>query len=123
MRGYGKMAFCLLFILGVWAVTAPAAFSLEGENESGTEVATSEITGEVVSVDVEQSNLVVKQLTDEVNQIYQDVTIAVDDSTTITKGEETITLAALTAGEMATVVYIASSEGVNTAVSIQVEAQ
>lgn len=114
MRSYSKIVFCSLLLFGLIGFNLPAAFSQEAE------VLAKEASGKIVSVNLEESTLVVKQLKDEVNQVYENVTFYVNDSTLIEKDYETVSLADLSEGEEVAVEYATSKEGKNIASYIQV---
>lgn len=119
MKGYLKIIFYLLLVTGVMGINLPVAFSQEEQKEEN--VLTKEVSGGIVSVDLEKSTLVIKNLKDEKNQIYEDVTLYVDNSTTIKKNYKTISLSELTVGDEATIEYITDEEGKNKASYIWVE--
>lgn len=65
--------------------------------------------------------MVIKHLKDEKNQIYEDVTLYVDNSATIEKDYKITSLSELTVGNEATIGYITNDEGKNIASYILVE--
>lgn len=115
MKGYLRTIFSLLLLAGVVSVCIPVAFSQEEA------VSNKKLSGEVSSVDVEKSTAVIKQLKDAENQVYEDVTICVNDATVIAKGSETIGLGGLAIGSNVSVEYKTDESGNNVASLIQVE--
>lgn len=78
------------------------------------------LAGEVASVDLENSLLVVKYLKDEAAQLYENATVYVDDSTVIEKNQEMITLGEVAPTDKVSVEYTTDSAGKNTATYIMV---
>lgn len=113
-----KIILCLLFVGGMVGSGLPFAFSQEEELAE-----TIQVTGEIAKVDLEKSIVVIKQLKDEDNEIYEDVDICVDGATVIEKDYETVGLDELAAGEDATVEYTANEEGKNVATYIFVNTE
>jgi hypothetical protein len=76
-----------------------------------SDVLTKEIQGEIVSVDLDNSTLVIKHLTDEKAQTYENITVSVDNTTAVERNYENTTLADLKAGEEVTVGYTTDAQG------------
>lgn len=115
MTRFLKIGFCLLIIAGLARISAPIAFSQEEE------IVPIETTGEVVLVDLENSTMTIKYLKDEENQVYEDLTIYIDNSTMIEKNSETISLPEINIGDEAVIEYNADNEGRNIATYIWLE--
>lgn len=113
-----EIMLCLLFAGVVVGSGLPFAFCEEEELAE-----TIQITGEIAKVDLEKSIVVIKQLKDEENDIYEDVDIYVDDATAIEKDYETIGLGDLAAGEDATIECTTNEEGKNIATYIFVKSE
>jgi hypothetical protein len=83
----------------------------------------SSLSGEIVSVDVVKSTVVIKQLKDPVTNTYEDVTLSVSSGTKITKAAATLQLSELKAGDKVKVEYSTDSLGTKKVESISVEAK
>lgn len=70
-----------------------------------------EISGEIVSVNSQDSILVLKQIEDQTSQTYSTETLAVEKSASISKGNQVMILSDLKAGDKVTVAYAITSEG------------
>jgi len=81
------------------------------------------VSGEVVSVDVAKSEVVVKQLKDAVAGVYENTAISVAAETKIKKGEAVLKLSDLVAGDKVTVTYAAGLEGTQEVSTIEVMAK
>jgi len=79
------------------------------------------VSGEVVSVDLVKSEVVVKQLKDAVTSTYNNTTFAVAPETKIAKGDATLKLSDLKAGDKVTVKYTTDVSGKQKVESIAVE--
>ncbi|PIP18621.1 MAG: hypothetical protein COX41_07230 [Candidatus Omnitrophica bacterium CG23_combo_of_CG06-09_8_20_14_all_41_10] len=78
------------------------------------------VSGEVVSVDLVKSEVVVKQLKDVVTSTYINTTFSVASETKITKGNATLKLSDLKAGDKVTVKSTADALGKQNVESITV---
>ncbi|MFH0763054.1 MAG: DUF5666 domain-containing protein [Candidatus Omnitrophota bacterium] len=113
-----KFIFCLFLIISVLTVIgSPFAFSQE---EKAGALA-KEISGDIASVDLKNSAIVIKQLKDEKSLTYETVTVYVDNSTSIEDDYETITIAEIKAGDRVTVEYVTDKAGKNIASNIRVK--
>lgn len=112
-----KNALAVVFFLLLMAgIGLPSALP----QEEGV-VMVSDISGQIASVDKEESSLVIKQLEGKEKGIFGDITIYIDSSTVIEKDDETVSLADLIAGDYVYVEYTASEDGKKIATYIWVE--
>ncbi|MFA5007708.1 MAG: hypothetical protein WC546_00595 [Candidatus Omnitrophota bacterium] len=108
-----RIILCML----VWAlVSLPAGFS-----QDATEPVIKEASGEIVSVSVPDSTLVAKLSDSEGGQSFGDVTLLVNDETTITSEDSSLSVSDLKPKAKVEVVYEADASGKNTAKSIMVK--
>lgn len=119
MRNYLIVALSILLIAGVAGISLPSALCQEEEGV----VVVNDFSGEITSVDQEKSMIVIKQLKDEKNQIYDEVAVYIDDSTTIEKGYETVSLSSLTTGDLVDIEYTTSDEGKKIATYIWIKTE
>lgn len=112
----GRLLRVVLFLLVV-STRVNTVYS----QEAVTEQVVASVSGEIVSVDVEKSTIVVKQLKDEATKTYEDVTITVAPETTITEGEASLKLADLKAGSNIKIESTKDAEGKELVKSIAVE--
>lgn len=114
------LAVLLGVLLATGVMVCPSVFS---QGTTGTEeISSMELSGEVVSVDIEKSLVVVKYLVDEANQTYEEMTFKVDASiAAIEKGEKTVSLSDLKSADKVTVKYTVDDKGNNIVESIMVE--
>lgn len=110
----------LALTIAVIASFIPAYAQEKGITEQ-VMVTTEKISGSVVSVDVEKAVVVVKQLKDEANSVYEDLSIQVLPFASISKGETIINLSDLKAEDKVTVECSKDTEGNLKAVAISVE--
>ena len=110
-----KLALVCLAVVGLVGVAVPV-FAQEKAEPQVTSV-----SGEVVSVDLVKSEVVLKQLKDVVASTYGNTTFAVAPETKITKGDVTLKLSDLKAGDKVTVKYTADVLGKQKVESIAVE--
>lgn len=101
-----KFALVLLVVVGVVGVVVPA-FSQEKVEQP----AITSVSGEVVSVDLVKLTLVIKQIKDPVAGTYENQTISVLPATKVTKGDTTLKLSDLKAGDKVTVKYTTDALG------------
>lgn len=113
-----KLALVLFVVAGVVGVVVPA-FS----QEKAEQPAVTSVSGEVVSVDLVNSTVVIKQIKDPVVGTYENQTISVLPETKITKGDATLKLSELTAGDKVTVKYATDVMGKQKVESITIEVQ
>lgn len=112
----------IIFLLAFFGLVAVPSVVLSQEEQKPQIVSVEVISGEVASVDLAKSALVIKQLKDQVNKVYEEVALSVDSSTSIQKGPNTINLSEIKIGDMADVEY-AVKEGRNIAAYIWVAEQ
>ena len=112
-----KFALVCLAVVGLVGVAVPV-FAQEK-----TEPQVTSVSGEVVSVDLVKSEVVVKQLKDVVASTYENTTFKVAPETKITKGDATLKLSDLKAGDKVTVKYTTDALGKQKVESIAVAVQ
>lgn len=150
MKKHIKIVFCSLLICGVFTINLPLVFS-QGESdvlteekadvtteekaavspeketpvlpEEKAEVLTKESLGQIISLDSEKSTLVVKHLTDETTQTYEELVISVDSYTAIERDYEKVGLKDLAVGEEARIEYTTNAEGNNIASYISLKSR
>jgi hypothetical protein len=110
-----KFALVCLAVVGMVGV----AFSVYAQG--AVEQKAISVSGEVVSVDLVKSEVVVKQLKDAVTSTYESTTFAVAPETKIQKGDATLKLSDLKAGDKVTVKSTADALGKQKVESIAVE--
>ena len=110
-----KLALVCLAVVGLVGMAAPV-FAQEKAEPQVTSV-----SGEIVSVDLVKSEVVVKQLKDVVTSTYTNTTFAVALETKITKDDATLKLSDLKAGDKVTVKYTTDVLGKQKVESIAVE--
>jgi len=69
------------------------------------------ITGEISSVDLENSTVILKVIEDEATQVSSEKTVMINDATMISKAEATAGIADLVVGDNVTVAYTENSDG------------
>ena len=112
-----KFAIVCLAVVGLVGVAVPV-FSQEKAEPQVTSV-----SGEIVSVDLVKSEVVVKQLKDVVTGTYTNTTFSVASETKMTKGDATLKLSDLKAGDKVIVKCAADVLGKQKVESISVEAK
>jgi len=110
-----KLALVCLAVVGLVGVALP----VYAQEKAGQEVIS--VSGEVVSVDLVKSEVVVKQLKDAVTSTYGNTTFKVAPETKITKGDATLKLSDLKAGDNVTVKSTVDALGKQKVESIAVE--
>jgi ABC-type Fe3+-hydroxamate transport system substrate-binding protein len=110
-----KFALVCLAVVGLVGVAVPV-FAQEKAEPQVTSV-----SGEVVSVDLVKSEVVVKQIKDVVASTYENTTFAVASEMKIQKGDVTLKLSDLKAGDKVTVKYTTDVLGKKKVESIAVE--
>ncbi len=110
-----KLALVCLAVVGLVGVAVPV-FAQEKAEPQVTSV-----SGEIVSVDLVKSEVVVKQLKDVVSSTYTNTTFSVASETKMTKGDATLKLSDLKAGDKVIVKYAADVLGKQKVESISVE--
>ena len=110
-----KFALVYLAVVGLVGVAVPV-FAQEKAEPQVTSV-----SGEIVSVDLVKSEVVVKQLKDVVTSVYTNTTFSVASETKMTKGDATLKLSDLKAGDKVTVKYTTDVLGKQKVESIAVE--
>ncbi len=111
-----KLVLVLLVVAGVAGVVVPA-FSQEKVEQP----AVTSVSGEVVSVDLVKSTVVIKQIKDPVSGAYENQVISVLPETKVTKGDAALKLSDLKAGDKVLVKYITDAQGAQKVESISVE--
>jgi hypothetical protein len=110
-----RFAVICLAVVGMVGVAVPV-FAQEKAEPQITSV-----SGEVVSVDLVKSEVVVKQLKDAVTSTYENTTFTIVPETKIQKGDATLKLSDLKAGDKVTVESTADALGKQKVESIAVE--
>lgn len=110
-----KFALVCLAVIGLAGVAVPVFAQEKAEPQITL------VSGEVVSVDLVKSEVVVKQLKDAGAGTYENTTFAVAAETKIQKGDTTLKLSDLKAGDKVTVKSTADASGKQTVESIAVE--
>ena len=112
-----KFAVVCLAVIGMVGVVLPVyAQGVAGEKAIS-------VLGEVVSVDLVKAEVVVKQLKDTVTSTYENTTFVVASETKIQKGDATLKLSDLKAGDKVAVKYAADVLGKQKVESITIAAQ
>ena len=112
-----KLALACLAVVGLVGVAFPVYAQGTAEEKAIS------VSGEVVSVDLVKSEVVVKQLKDAVTSTYENTTFAVAPETKITKGDAALKLSDLKAGDKVTVKSTADALGKQKVESITVAVQ
>lgn len=110
-----KLALVCLAVIGMVGVAVPV-FAQGAAEEKAISV-----SGEVVSVDLVKSEVVVKQLKDVVTSTYENTTFVVAPETKITKGDAILKLSDLKASDKVAVKYTTDVLGKQKVESISVE--
>jgi len=110
-----KLALVCLVVSGLVGVALPVYA------QGAVEEKVTSVSGEVVSVDLVKSEVVVKQLKDAVTSTYENTTFKVAPETKITKGDATLKLSDLKAGDKVTIKYTTDVLGKQKVESIAVE--
>ena len=111
-----KLALVLLIVVGVAGVVVPVYSQEKTEQQI-----VASVSGEVVSVDLVKSEVVVKQLKDAVTSTYENTTFVVALETKIQKGDANLKLSDLKAGDKITVKYTSDVSGKQKIESISLE--
>jgi hypothetical protein len=111
-----KFALVCLAVVGLVGVAVPVF-----AQEKAQTVQVTSVSGEVVSVDLVKSEVVVKQIKDVVASTYENTTFAVASEMKIQKGDVTLKLSDLQAGDKVTVKYTTDVLGKKKVESIAVE--
>ncbi|MCM8792518.1 MAG: hypothetical protein NC826_05210 [Candidatus Omnitrophica bacterium] len=110
-----KFAVVCLAVVGLVGMAVPVFAQKKSEPQ------VTSVSGEVVSVDRVKSEVVVKQLKDAITSTYENTTFKVASETKITKGDATLKLSDLKAGDKVTVKYTTDVLGKQKVESIAVE--
>lgn len=110
-----KLALVCLAVVGLVRVTVPV-FAQEK-----TEPQVTSVSGEIVSVDLVKSEVVVKQLQDAVTNTYTKTTFSIVPETKVTQGDAILKLSDLKAGNKVVVKYAIDVLGKQKVESIVVE--
>lgn len=111
-----KLTLVFLAVVGMVGVVVPA-FSQEKVEQPAVTL----VSGEVVSVDLVKSTVVIKQIKDPVSGTYENQVISVLPETKVTKGDSALKLSDLKAGDMVSVKYATDALAVQKVESISVE--
>jgi len=112
-----KFALVCLVVLGLVGITLPVYA------QGAVEEKVTSVSGEIVSVDLVKSEVVVKQLKDVVTSTYTNTTFSIAPETKITKGDVTLKLSDLKVGDKVTVKYTTDVLGKQKVESITVTVQ
>jgi hypothetical protein len=112
-----KFTVVCLAVIGMVGVALPVYAQGAAEEKAIS------VSGEVVSVDLVKSEVVVKQLKEVVTSTYENTTFSVAPETKITKGDAALKLSDLKAGDKVTVKYAADVLGKQKVESITVVVQ
>lgn len=110
-----KFAVVCLAVIGMGRVALPVYAQGAAEQKAIS------VSGEVVSVDLVKSEVVVKQLKDAVTSTYENTTFVVAPETKIQKGDAALKLSDLKAGDKVNVKYASDVLGKQKVESISVE--
>jgi len=110
-----KFAVVCLAVVGLVGVALPVYAQGAAEQKAIS------VSGEIVSVDLVKSEVAVKQLKDVVTSTYTNTTFSVVPETKMTKGDATLKLSDLKAGDKVTVKYTTDILGKQKVESIAVE--
>lgn len=111
-----KLALVLLVVAGLAGVVVPVYSQEKTEQQI-----VASVSGEVLSVDLVKSEVVVKQLKDAVTSTYENTAFVVALETKIQKGDANLKLSDLKAGDKVTVKYTSDVLGKQKVESISVE--
>lgn len=114
-----KKLFVLALFLGAVLAVMPAYCQEEPVKEAPVLLAP--VSGEVVSVDVENAALTVKQLQDAVAGTYEEVSVQAAPETVISKGENALKITDLKAGDKVVVEYTVDEQGNSRVATITVQ--
>lgn len=79
--------------------------------EKAEDVSAGAVKGDVVSIDLEKSIIVIKQTLDEASSASEDVIYSIDANTVVTKNGDKIAISDLKAGDKISLIYSAGEEG------------
>jgi Cu/Ag efflux protein CusF len=111
-----KFALVCLTVIGLAGVVC-AAYAQENATQKVISV-----SGEVVSLDMVKSEVMIKQLKDAVTSTYVNTAFTVEPEVKVQKGVTSLKLSDLKAGDKVTLNYAADVSGKPTVISIIVEA-
>jgi hypothetical protein len=112
-----KFAIVCLAVVGMVGIALPVYAQEKTEQKAIS------VSGKVVSVDLVKSEVVIKQLKDAVTSTYENTTFKVAPETKITKGDVTLKLSDLKAGDKVSVKYTSDVLGKQKVESISVAVQ
>jgi len=112
-----KVALVCLTAIGVAGMALPVFAQVAAEEKAIS------VSGEVVSVDLGKSQVVVKQLKDAVTSTYENTTFEVAPETKVTKADTTLQLSDLKVGDKVIVKYTTDVSGKQKVESITVETE
>jgi len=104
-----------LILLLLTYIVAPSAFSQETSNLA------KEVSGEITSVDAANSMFSVLDVTDQERGLADNINITVEKTTTIKKGETSLTFSDIKPGDAVSVSYISNLDDKNVAQSVLVK--
>jgi len=113
-----------LIVLALTTAVIVSFIPVYAQEQAATEqemVVTEKISGTVVSINEEEATVLVRQLTDKVNAVYEETSVRVLPFTKISKGEIILNLSDLMVEDKVTVEYSKDTEGNLEAVTISVE--
>lgn len=110
-----RLALVFIAVVGMAGVVLPA-YGQEKVEQNATS-----ISGEIVSVDLVKSEVVVKQLKDAVSSTYINTTFSIAPETKILKEDSALKLPDLKAGDKVTVKYVIDAAGKQKVESVSVE--
>ncbi|MDP1854095.1 MAG: hypothetical protein Q8L26_07860 [Candidatus Omnitrophota bacterium] len=112
-----KLALVCLAVVGLVGVAVP----VYAQGAAGQEAIL--VSGEVVSVGLVKSEVVIKQLKDAVTSTYENITFVTAPETKIIKGDAALKLSDLKAGDKVSVKYISDESGKQKVGSISLEVE
>lgn len=114
-----RILLCALFILGAIKTMVLPVFSQEDADMQEAVSSVAEISGEIVSVNAEESTIVVRYSEDE--QAYEEVTLQVTEETLIEENGQPAEISDLDAGDDVSLVYTTDTTGGKIADSIWIQ--
>ena len=111
--------FYIIVFIGLMSITFPK-ISFSQEEHVAASSTTQELSGEVLSVDKEESTIVLKYLKDVKEKTYEAELFQVPAATEITKDANTMDLAKIKVGDQAQLKYAEDNEGTKKAIAITI---
>ncbi len=100
-----------VYLLVTAVAVAGMVFAAYAQEEAPQQAQSISVSGEVVSVDLEKSEVVLKQLKDAAYGTYENTVISIVPETKVQKGEVALTVSDLKAGDKITIQCVAGAEG------------